>query len=181
MKTLFLAVFIFFFAEEIVCLGQTTSWVKWESKTPARGLGWIFFQDSLQSIRYLDSISESFQKEGYLEIFKEIEISAVDSIQVEFFPGPKYAWEQVNTGNVSQELVERLGPIGIDYPSILDWMDRLILDAEDFGYPFATANLDSIKLQGDSIRATLNFDFGPLITWDSIVVSGPTKTQPRYV
>ena len=176
-----MAVFIFFFAEETVCLGQTTSWIRWESKTPARGSGWVFFQDSLQSIHYLDSISESFQKEGYLEIFKEIEILAIDSMQVEFFPGPKYAWEEVNTGNIPQELVKRLGPIGIDYPSILDWMDRLIFEAEDFGYPFATANLDSITLEGDSMSAGLNFDFGPLITWDSIVVSGQTKTQPRYV
>lgn len=181
MKTLFLAVFIFIFAEEIVCIGQTSTWIKWESKTPSRGSDWRFFQDSEQGNRYLDSISESFQKEGYLEIFREIEISAVDSLKVEFFPGPKYAWAEVNTGNIPQELLNEIGSIGKDYPSILDWMDRLILEAEDLGYPFAVANLVSLRLEGDSIRGTLNFDFGPLITWDSIAVSGQTKTLPRYV
>ncbi len=181
MKTLFLAVFIFFFAEETVCLGQTSTWIRWESKTPTRGIYWRFFQDSVQSNTYLDSISETFQKEGYLEIFRKIEISAIDSLLVEFFPGPKYAWAEVKTRNVPAELAGKIGPIGKDFTSISDWMDRLILEAEDLGYPFAIVNLDSLKLEGDSIRATLNFDFGPLITWDSIAVSGQTKTLSRYV
>lgn len=129
----------------------------------------------------MDSISESFQKEGYLEIFRETKKSGADSLQIEFFPGPKYAWAEVKTGNIPQELLSEIGPIGKDYSSILDWMDLLILEAEDLGYPFAAVNLDSLTLEGDSIRSTLNFDFGPLIRWDSITVSGQTKTLPRYV
>lgn len=129
----------------------------------------------------MDSISESFQKEGYLEIFKETKKSGADSLQIKFFPGPKYAWAEVNTGNIPQELLNEIGPIGKDYSSILDWMDLLILEAEDLGYPFAAVNLDSLTLEGDSIRSTINFDFGPLITWDSIAVSGQTKTLPLYI
>ncbi len=176
-----MAFIIFLFAEELVCLGQTSNWIKWESKTPSRGTGWKYFQDSVKSNRYLDSISESFQKEGYLEIFKRNERPGVDSLKVEFFPGTKYAWAEINTRNIPQELIRQIGPLENDYPSIVDWMDRLILKAEDLGYPFAVANLDSIKLEGDSIRANLNFEFGPLISWDSVAVSGQTKTQPRYV
>lgn len=129
----------------------------------------------------MDSISESFQKEGYLEIFRETKKSGADSLQIEFFPGPKYAWAEVKTGNIPQELLNEIGPIGKDYSSIFDWMDLLILEAEDLGYPFAAVNLDSLTLEGDSIRSTLNFDFGPLIRWDSITVSGQTKTLPLYV
>lgn len=155
--------------------------MRWESKTPSRGGNWRYFQDSLISNRFLDSISESFQKEGYLEMFIETKKSGADSLQIEFFPGPKYAWAKVNTGNIPRQMLNAIGPIGKDFPSILDWMDRLILEAEDLGHPFASANLDSLTLEGDSIHATLNFDFGPLITWDSIAVSGQTKTLPQYV
>ncbi len=181
LKTLFLAVFLFFFAEHTACLGQKSTWIKWQSKKPAGDSDWKVFQDSLQIINYLDSISRSFQKEGFLEIFRESKKTGIDSMQVEFFPGPKYSWAKVDTGHVPMELVKQLGSIGKDYLSIFDWMDRLILASEDRGYPFATANLDSFILEGDSIEATVNFDFGPLITWDSVAVSGQTKTLPRYV
>ena len=181
MKSLFLAVFIFFLAEDTICLGQTSTWIKWESENPQRSSEWIFFQDSLQSNRYLDSISRSFQLEGFLEIFMESEKSSTDSLYVEFFTGPKYSWAKVNTDNVPIELGKELGPIGENYSSIFNWMDRLIQASENQGYPFATANLDSLKLEGDSIHATLNFDFGPLIKWDSVAVIGQTKTLSRYV
>lgn len=181
MKTLFLVVFIFFSAGHIICQGQSFTWINWESKNPKRSSEWIFFQDSLQSKLYLDSISRSFQLEGFLEIFAESEKSGTDSLYVEFFPGPKYSWAKVNTGNVPMELGKELGPIGENYSSIFNWMDRLIQASENQGYPFATANLDSLKLEGDSIRATLNFDFGPLIKWDSVAVIGQTKTLSRFV
>lgn len=119
--------------------------------------------------------------EGYLEIFRESEFLGVDSIQVEFFPGPKYNWKGVNTANVPEELIGKIGPIGKDYSSISNWMDQLIQKAEDEGYPFASAKLESLMLDEDSISSAVKLDLGPLIIWDSIVVSGQTKTSPRYI
>src|SRR5690606_14208762 len=47
--------------------------------------------------------------------------------------------------------------------------------------PFASVKLDSILMDGPLIEASLNYDSGPLITFDTLELSEGTKTKPMFL
>lgn len=53
--------------------------------------------------------------------------------------------------------------------------------AENGGYPFAAARLDSVKLENNMLEAHLRLDKGPLIVFDTIVLEGKSSISPRFL
>ena len=60
-------------------------------------------------------------------------------------------------------------------------MQRVIGYAENHGYPFASIRLDSIKLQGNDLSASLNYQSGPVITFDTLKVAGDSNTKISFL
>lgn len=165
----------------MICQGQTGYWVKWSSDEPKRIDDWKAFSSQAEGKIYIDSIRDSFQAEGYLELVAQAEEISKDSLEVFFKLGEKYYWESISRGNVPREFSESIAPINQEYASASEWMRNVIREAENNGFPFAQIKLDSIRRNGNALSAVFDYDAGPLILWDSVKVAGDTKTQERYV
>ncbi len=155
--------------------------MKWSSDDPQQLADWTVFTSKAEGEKYVDSIENSFQNEGYLEVFVMEEEIAKDSLRVSFVLGEKYFWESISQGNVPSEFSKDIDPLTQEYASASRWMQNMIKEAENNGFPFAQIKLDSIQRKGNELSAVFNYDSGPLILWDSVKVAGDTKTQEKYI
>ncbi|WP_140160516.1 BamA/TamA family outer membrane protein [Algoriphagus antarcticus] len=181
MKTSFLVSILFFLAGGLTCQAQNGYWVKWSSDDPQQLADWTAFTSKAEGEKYVDSIENSFQNEGYLEVFVMEEEIAKDSLRVSFVLGEKYFWESISQGNVPSEFSKDIDPLTQEYASASRWMQNMIKEAENNGFPFAQIKLDSIQRKGNELSAVFNYDSGPLILWDSVKLAGDTKTQEKYI
>ncbi|PZX59709.1 outer membrane protein assembly factor BamA [Algoriphagus ratkowskyi] len=176
-----MASILFFLAGGLICQAQNGFWVKWSSDHPQRTVDWKAFSSKTEGDKYIDSIQNSFLNEGYLGVFANDEELAEDSLSLSFVLGEKYFWKSIAHGNVPQEFTNSIIPLTQEYNSATTWMKSIIKEAENNGFPFAQIKLDSIQRNGNELSAVFNYDSGPLIFWDSVKVSGDTKTQEKYV
>ena len=142
---------------------------------------WKRFVSKTLGEKYIDSIQNSFQNDGFLLAKTRIEEIAEDSLLVNLLVGEKYFWESITQGNVPSEFYKNIDPVSQEYNSAAFWMRSVIAEAENNGFPFAQIKLDSIQRNGNALTAVFSYDSGPLIIWDSVKVAGKTKTQERYV
>lgn len=159
---------------------QETTFLKWETIPETEWKGSKIFFSKTKETEFLDSLQTAIRNEGYLEAFFEEERRS-DSLFVKVVLGKKYVWKAIGTENVPAEFSRSLYPIEKNYNSALVWMQKVVSEAENQGFPFAKINFGEIIIEGDSIRSNLVFDSGPLILWDSVEVSGSTKTQGKYI
>lgn len=172
---------LFLLAGGLICQAQTGYWIKWSSSDSRRYANWIEFTSKAEGAKFVDSIQNSFQHEGYLGVFSHEEEIAKDSLKVNFLLGDKFFWKSISQGNVPCELSRDIEPVTQEYSSALRWMSNVIAEAENNGFPFAQIHLDSIQRNSNELNAVFSYDSGPLILWDSVKVTGDTKTQERYV
>jgi outer membrane protein assembly factor BamA len=102
--------------------------------------------------------------------------------------GPAFRWAYLRNGNLGDALLTRAG-----YREKLfrgarfqpnDWVrlqERVLTEAENQGYPFATVGLDSIRLAGNDIAGRVVLKRGRVVTFESIQVVGNTKTRKLFL
>ncbi|MDR7128927.1 outer membrane protein assembly factor BamA [Algoriphagus sp. 4150] len=181
MKTSILACVLFFLAGGLICEAQNSYWVKMLSNDTQPSTDWKAFSSKAAGDKYTDSIQNSFQNEGYLELYIEREMIGPDSLLMKLVPGEKYFWESIAQGNVPEEFFKNSDPLTREYSSASRLMRHVIIESENSGYPFAQVKLDSIQRNGNALTAVFAYDAGPLILWDSVKIEGKTKTQGNYV
>jgi outer membrane protein assembly factor BamA len=127
---------------------------------------------------------------GYLQA--HFDSTFTDSTQSYFriLAGPRYHWAELNTQNIPAEILDELRlrklsesqkPFSLSELSTV--FEKIVRYYENNGHPFALIGFEDIKEQNDSIYATLQFNTGPLVLYDSIVVKGYEKigtALPRY-
>ncbi len=102
--------------------------------------------------------------------------------------GPVYKWGTINIGPTEKSFLSSAGLRQKDFPadkftpaSLSRFMQSLLLQGENNGYPFMSVQLDSLSFQGEIFSAKLVIDKGPLIYIDSIVVKGKAKISTQYL
>lgn len=135
------------------------------------------FTDSIDFRQKLNGRCTQLHQEGYLLAFWQI-VEVKDTITtVDFYRGEQFKWANLKKGNMPEQLLSSVGykekfyqkkPFNIRQVSKL--YQNVIEQAQDNGYPFAQIKLDSISIQGFNIEATLNYQPGPFIAFDSIRV-----------
>lgn len=145
--------------------------------------------DTLQVKKALSELFSRLHQSGYLT-------ASIDSIEkdsmrwaVWIHTGQQFRWASVRAGNAQWRLLKRTGfrekiffHEPIRFLRIQRMMRSLFQEYENNGYPFAIVQLDSLEwLPGDSIHAAIHVNEGPLITFDSIQVSGKGKLAPAYL
>lgn len=181
LKISILAFFLFFLYGGLICEAQNGYWVKWTSDDAQYYSDWKEFSSKSEGEKYTDSIQHSFQNIGYLGLFSKRTELAKDSLLVDFELGEKYFLSSISQGNVPVAFSKGSDPLTREYVSASNWMQNVIREAENNGFPFAQVKLDSIHRNGNELSAVFKYDAGPLILWDSVKVSGDTKTQEKYV
>ena len=125
---------------------------------------------------------------GYLTAYHQIFYNPNDVTEVHFFTGNIYNMAVLSSGNVSEEILNKIGFDGrafnqrpFSHHRIVALLNRILDYAENHGYPFASINLDSINIENTKIGAWLNYQSGPLIVFDSLVVEGFEKVSSKYI
>lgn len=171
--------FLLTFGQEI-CLGQQVFRVTWSASQDYESPEIRFFSEEFNAKKTADSLAIILQKQGFLEgYFKEE--SKNDTIFLNWESGELFRWKEIRTGNMPEIYLDELGKPGLGYPEPFLWIERGLSFAENQGFPFAELKMDSLEVEGSLISGVMNFNSGPLITWDSLEIAGESKTKVQYL
>lgn len=136
------------------------------------------YSDSLLMWDQVRSLRQELHIQGYLQAHLKPAWNSAIELQVTVDLGPQYQWLYLRPGNVQGDILQQIGFNERSYrdkPFGFKELEDLFRDLVDFysetGYPFASVRLDSVQIADGSVAASLAFDPGPLITFDSINVN----------
>jgi outer membrane translocation and assembly module TamA len=125
---------------------------------------------------------------GYLASTFKISEQPDQSLAIDFYVGKIFKMALLDQGNVSDEIMNKIGYKLLHYQDkpfshsrIVKLFNAILNYAENTGYPFASAKLDSIIFFEDGLKAGINYRSGPLIVFDSLYLTGYNKIKPEYL
>lgn len=180
MKLLFLTIVSWIAFGQVICHGQEFFRVEWTAVPTSEAKLIREFNEKEEAKKITDSVSRVFQAQGFLEGFFQ-EKPQADTLLLEWNFGRRFSWERVGLESIPQDFLGSLGKPGSNYPDPYLWIDRVLTHAENQGLPFATLRIDSLTIRDSLLSGVMVFDSGPRITWDSLVISGDSKTDVRYL
>ncbi len=102
--------------------------------------------------------------------------------------GKSYKWAYLRKGNVEEAALSLSGfrdkifrGKSFYYKTAAKLMNRILSFYENHGYPFAQIKLDSIKINDNTISASLKVEKKSVETIDSIVIIGNLKLSQQYL
>lgn len=145
--------------------------------------------DSLSSLLLLKGLKDQFVAEGFLTMgVDSIESFDSDTVAVHVYAGPKFKWGVLSNGNVAEETLSKIGfreelyfQESLNTNQIKRLFKKLLDDAENTGFPFAEVFLDSVQIEKDEIRASLNYQKGDFVKIDSLIIKGDLSTNRKYI
>ncbi|MHA7131337.1 BamA/TamA family outer membrane protein [Algoriphagus namhaensis] len=137
-------------------------------------------QDHRKAQEFLDSTLWAHQAAGFLAAFWEVEERG-DTLFAVLDKGPLIQEFRLSGHNVPDHWIREIGLPGNQFSDFVRWRSELLAFLEDSGYPFGSIRLGDLNRQEGILSARIVIDEGPMITWDSVQVSGSTKTSPRYL
>ena len=71
--------------------------------------------------------------------------------------------------------------VPFNYSEIESLFLKVIRYSENTGYPFAAISLDSVRIEEELFYGTINYNAGPLITFDTLKIEGSTSVKPVFL
>ena len=146
------------------------------------------FVDSVDFHRYLNNIHQQLYQNGYIGAAVQPQKRQGDTLFLQVEPGPPYKLAYLSQGNLPDELLNKIdyrerffSNRPFNYLQITRLFNRLLAYTENNGYPFASIKLDSLSLNDHEFRASIKYDPGPYITFDTIKVKGTSKTKLTFL
>lgn len=144
--------------------------------------------DSSMVVRLIQSEINELRANGYLLAnLDSIKVSG-DTLVFDVYMGNKYNVASLSINNLPSEIENRLKNKPKKYlkssfknEEIDELLAEIIRYSENHGYPFASIQIDSIKVSGESIFAELLFHPGPLIRFDSLILSGNLVVKNKFL
>ena len=136
----------------------------------------------------IQALLEAVHDASYLTATVDSMLQDSTKLTVFINPGNPYKWAYLRKGNITEvalnlsgyrEKIFRQKPFYFKAAAKL--MNSLLYYYEDHGYPFAKIQLDSIKINGNTISASLKVDKKSVETIDSIVINGTLKLSAKYL
>ena len=144
--------------------------------------------DSLGALREVRRLILALQADAYLTASADQLRWGPDSLTVRVYVGEKFRWARLRNGNLGDGLLTRAGyreRFFRDKPFLpADWaqlQERILVEAENQGFPFATVGLDSVRLRGADISGRVVLRRRQAVAFDSIELVGNTKTRKRFL
>ncbi len=146
------------------------------------------YPDSLSVLRAVRELVLDLQNEAYLLASADELHWTRDSVRVRLFVGPPFRWAALRNGNLGDGLLTRAGyrerlyrnaPFRPD-----EWVrlqERILTEAENQGFPFATVGLDSVQLTEGRIAGRVVLKRGRAVVFDSVQIVGNSKTRKEFL
>lgn len=146
--------------------------------------------DSLKIVLQLNDLISEFRSKGHLlanldSIYFD---NKNETVEVWIYKGRKFEWGSIsfrsNQGNF--DLSAKFGTSSfsgkeVSMKKIEASINDLIRVYENRGYPFSSISWDSVQTFGNRISATLVFDSGPLILYDSLFITGDLNIKSDFL
>ena len=127
--------------------------------------------------------------EGFLTAsIDSIILTPNDTNRVYYFQGSRYLWGNLSPGNAPEEMLSFIGfreeiyrstPLNANQISSL--FSKILDYSENNGFPFAQIGLDSLSIDRETIRGSLNYERGDFVTLDSLIIKGGITTNRSYI
>ncbi|MBF9221626.1 BamA/TamA family outer membrane protein [Hymenobacter ruricola] len=144
--------------------------------------------DSLSALREVRDLVVALQGDAYLTASADELRWGRDTVRVRLYVGEQFRWAYLRNGNLGDGLLTRAGyreKLFRQTPFLPgDWarlQERILTEAENQGFPFATVGLDSVQLSGRAIAGRVVLKRGPAVVFDSLQIVGNTKTKKRFI
>lgn len=145
-------------------------------------------KDSLSVLREIQQYVLKMHESSYLEASMDTILFKKDSVTTYIHIGNKHNWSKLKSGNVPDEFLYKSGykqkfysQTRFSYRELSSLENRVIKYAENSGFPFANIELDSIELSQSYFSATLNYQPGPLIRFDTLAIVGTARVKRRFL
>ncbi len=146
------------------------------------------YPDSLQLRQSLRAYVRVLQDDGYLlATLKDLKYEG-SQVSASINVGERFEWLGLSEGNIDAALLRRIGFRDRTFRSkpfrhkeIARLQGALLNYAEQNGFPFANLSFDSLRIEQNHFAATLNFDEGPPINFDSLSIEGNTRINPKFM
>src|SRR5690242_17918207 len=146
------------------------------------------FDTRLACEEYLNRLPGHLQSKGFVT-------SSIDSVQfypgsarIVLFAGELYRWAELDPRQVEPPLLDAIGwkdkmfaGKPIDFSQVQSLQEKMLVELENTGFPFARVYLDSLQLDKDKVAALLKVNKGPRYRIDSIRVYGNAKISNNYL
>ncbi len=135
------------------------------------GLKELFIRE-VKGEKDLGEFMLNFYESGYL--LASYEIIREDSL-VEMHIGPQFRWAELDPGDLPLDLQIRAGikpgffEDGIfNFKKLTSQFKKIIDFSENRGYPFAKIKLSDVRIEGERLRAEVDYDPGPMIRFSGL-------------
>jgi translocation and assembly module TamA len=144
--------------------------------------------DTVEARKEVRALVHRLHQDAYLLASADSSYTRGDTLHVKLHIGNRFDWAELRNGNMSEGILVESGFREKFYrsapfkPAEYVKLQQRILDyAERNGYPFASVWLDSVKIEGNRISASLMVEKAFIVTYDSVQVVGGSKTQPKFL
>jgi translocation and assembly module TamA len=144
--------------------------------------------DSLTALRTVRELVLALQADAYLTASADAMYWGRDTVRVRLYVGEQFRWAYLHNGNLGDGLLTRAGYREKFFRRTpwhpADWaalQERVLTEAENQGYPFATIGIDSLHMSGRDIAGRVVLKRGPAVYFDSLQIVGTSKTKKRFL
>ncbi len=141
-----------------------------------------------QAFTEINKVVNYLQSTGYLLASSDSAVCNDQLINVNIRTGPLFKWANLKSGNLNSTVASKIGYRETNYQQTkftpnqtVKLINKIINYYENHGYPFVTVKLDSVKIDSNSIQASLNVTKNKLYVLDSIVVIGNLKLNKKFL
>jgi len=146
------------------------------------------FNDSVSTLYEVKEVIRKLHKQAYLQASVDSMEMHRDTLLVFISLHQQFRWAELKKGNISPFILSKTdfqekyySDKVFNLEQFLDFEQDLLTYLEDHGYPFASLQIDSFTIEENRLSGVLNYDKGPLIVFDSIIIVGSTKVKNRYL
>lgn len=146
------------------------------------------FAFSEERNKELQKILRTLYSEAYL--LASYDSIRTDSLKLTAFlsVGKQYKWARLSKGTVDEAMLSEVSfrkkvflNKKLNYKEVNKLLEKIVVYNENNGYPFATASLDSVKIDDNIVAANLKVDKNKFVTIDSIIIKGNAKVSDVYL
>ncbi len=139
------------------------------------------------AINELNNVMNELQQKGYL-LAKADTLFSANELKSTIVTGDVFKWLYLKPGNLNPLLASKLGYSNKSFQNkpfngkqFLQLKEKIIVYYENNGHPFASVSLDSLEINNNEIKASLNIKKNNFFKIDSVVIIGNAKINSSFI
>jgi translocation and assembly module TamA len=144
--------------------------------------------DPESAMRELQKVIFQFHENSYLLASADTFFWQKDTLNVKIEAGDAFHWARLRRGNVPEEMLSAAGFREkmyrnrlFSFKQVEKLEQKIVQQAENLGYPFASVRIDSLQMEQYQLTAELHYDSGPPFRFDTLQISGTARLRPKFL